>query len=175
MREHFNPLKQDTPQHLPPPRTAKRLKRRPHTENLTHNTHLQDFHAWGVPMGNASSHKFRDTTPLRRSHQNYIFFLIKTKVIQLLIKNKKLTDHIELTPKVSKGRYWLLWMREVKSKSKLRGESPPCRGKWLLSVATRAARCNENKSQHRLNHEDKPSRHSVATPSLSSIGRICLQ
>jgi hypothetical protein len=34
MREHVNPLIQDTVQHLPPPRITKRLKRRHHANNL---------------------------------------------------------------------------------------------------------------------------------------------
>jgi hypothetical protein len=34
MREHVNLLIQDTGQHLPPPRIARRLKRKHHTDNL---------------------------------------------------------------------------------------------------------------------------------------------
>jgi hypothetical protein len=34
IREHVNPLIQDTAQHLPPPRIARGLKRRHHTDNL---------------------------------------------------------------------------------------------------------------------------------------------
>jgi hypothetical protein len=34
MREHVNPLIQDPAQHLPPPKIARRSKRRHHTDNL---------------------------------------------------------------------------------------------------------------------------------------------
>jgi hypothetical protein len=91
MREHVNPLIQDRAQDLPPPRIAKRH----HTDNLEPTdeynspTRLPRLRSTDGQRILTQASRL-DTTYYIEAIKTTCFFFIKTKVIQLLIKKKKI-------------------------------------------------------------------------------------